>query len=193
MTHNALSPGFIRLRYTGFSLTHWQTIPVDPGGAIIVGQEPTIATNSAGNLDMGTVIDEYVEVIKVLFGNTVTFVDAEYWSQPLPDDDPIWVYTHPVGVVGTNATASAPERQHVISYRTTLGGMAFHYLMEVSGGIAGSLRQNFPTTSAGTNALNAYLLGTTGFFKGRDGGKFITPVWFTTKNNDAIRKRLLNL
>jgi len=128
-----------------------------------------------------------------MFGAAVTIVDAEFWYQPTPEDDPYWVYTYPVGEVGSSASASVPERQSVISYRTGEGGIAFHYLMEIRGDVPGSQRQNFPTGNTPVNDLNSFLVGTNSFQVGRDGGFFITPVWWTTKNNDAIRKRVLNL
>lgn len=193
MTHNSLSPGFVRLRYLGSSLTHIQTIPVIPVGVPVIGDEPDFATKSTVNKTMSECIDAYVNVFKAVMGPTVTIVDAEFWYQATPEDDPYWVFTYPIGVVGTSGTASVPERQSVISYRTGQGGLAFHYMMEVNGSIAGSQRQNFPTNSTAVNAVNAFLVGTDSFFVGRDGAFFITPVWWTTKNNDAIRKKVLNL
>lgn len=192
MAHS-LSPGFVKIRYTGSSLTHIQTLAVTPIGTPVIGTDPTFAQKGGANALMSVCIDAYIAVAKALHSAAVTFVDAEFWYQATPEDNPYWVFTHPIGVVGTHGTASVPERQSVISYRTGEGNNAFIYSMEVTGDIAGSQRQNFPTNKTYVNALNTYLVGSTSFVCARDGAFLITPVWWTTKNNDAIRKAILHL
>jgi hypothetical protein len=193
MTEYSLAPGFVRLRYTGSSIEHIQTLPVNVNGLPTISEDPTFNLKGLGTKLMSEAVDEYVDVLKGMFSNTVTINDAEFWYQPEPEDDPYWIFTHPVGVTGTAATASVPERQSVISYRSGLGHNAFHYEMEVTGDIPGSQRQNFPTTKTYVNALNTYLVGSTSFITARDGGFLIVPIWWTTKNNDALRKKILNL
>jgi hypothetical protein len=193
MTHGSLSPGFVKIRYTGVTYTHIQTIPVEPSGSPVIGTEPNFLTKAGTPLAMSTCINAYVALAKTLVSAAITFVDAEYWDQPVPEDDPYWVYTHPIAVVGTHATASVADRQQSISFRTGAGGLAFNYLLEISGAFPADARQNFPTGSAPVNALKDYLIGNTSWCVGRDGGFYVTPVWYTTKNNDSVRKKMLGL
>lgn len=190
---NDLSPGYLRVRYSGAQVTHFQTIPVEPVGTVTIGNEPNFLDKSGATVAMHTFVDAYVAAVKTLVSAAVTFVDAEFWSQPTPADNPVWIYTHPLTVVGTNATASVTDRQISISYRTSQGGLAFFYLLDVSGAIGADSRQNFPTAQSIVNTFNTFMVSNANCWRGRDLGKLIAPVWFTTKNNDALRKKSLSL
>lgn len=190
---NSLYPMFIKLKYTGATLTHFKTIPVEPDGTPSVGVTPSLLPRSGSPITMGTFIDAFILVLKAEVPNTVTFIDAEAWYYPSVGADPIWIYTHPIAVVGTNATATDQLKQRVISFRTSQGGSGFDYLLQIPTNVAVNARQNFPSSSTPANNTLAYLISNACCVKGRDGGYPVAGNWYTTKYNDAARKKLLDL
>lgn len=194
MAHNSLAPGFVKLYYSFNSITHVQTLPVKPQGSITVGSEPDFEQNDGTPVAMSAAIDEYVTLFEQYFGSTTNVLYAEFWSQPLSTDDPIWVYTHAIGTVGASGTASANASQLVITYRTSLGGLFKHYFMEITGAVALNTRDPYPFVASSTNDLmSTYLMAPEGWIYGRDGGELVVPLYATSKTNDALRKRRIGL
>lgn len=190
---NDIAPGFIKIKYTGATLTHFQILPVVPSGTLTPGNLPTVVQKNSTNVTMNIAIDAYIAILKAEVPNTVTFVEAELWSKPTPASNPIWIYTHPLGVVGTNATATDQLKQRVMSYRTSLGGGGFNYLLQIPTNVAVNARQNFPSSNTPANNTMAWLMGATSVVVGRDGGYPVVGNWYTTKYNDAARKKVLDL
>lgn len=190
---NSISPGFAKIKYTGATLTHYQILPLQPNGTPVVGVNGQLILKDASLSTFSAAIDAYIAVLKAEVPATVTFVSAEYWSKPTADDDPIWIYTHPLAVVGTNATGTDELKQRVISYRTGLGGGGFNYLLQIPTAVGVNARQNFPSGNALANATLAYIIGNSSFIIGRDGGRPIVGNWYTTKYNDNARKKKLQL
>lgn len=187
----SLAPAFIKLYYTFSGIQHVQTIPVAPSGALVPGVMPSLNTKSASPVTMAVGVDAYVVLLKAMYGATVDINNAEFWSQPLESDDPIWIYTHPIGVIGTNSTASVLMTQMVISFRTGLGGIYKLYMMEPSGFFPVNVRETYPFVAGVATNLANYLIGSTSWFAGRDNGVLVVPINRTTKFNDALRKRRL--
>lgn len=194
MAHNSLAPGFVKVQYTFAGLTHHATLPVIPSGFLIPSVEPSFVPNGGGTVLMGTAVDAWIDLVLPFFGSGTDFISAEFWSKPTPESDPVWIYTHPIGESGSAGTAGVQMLQHVTTYRTAAGGLFKQYFMEVSGIITPNTRDPYPFTSGGISDLLAdYLIGTSGWIYGRDGGKIVLPLYATAKTNDALRKRRLGL
>jgi len=193
MSHNFLSPGFVKIRYTGPSGTHFQTLPVNPTGEYSPGSEPNFDPKVGSPVAMSTAVDAYIALAKVDFGASVTFVSADYWQQPTPEDDPVWIFTHPLGVAGTAGTDSSPARQSVMSFRTSLGGIFFWYGVDCTAAIAATLRDSYPFARGSSKAIADYLMSNDSWVLGRDNGTLAAAIWQTGKVNDALRKRFYNL
>lgn len=191
MAHNPLSPGFVKLRYTQNLLTHVQTIPVQPSGTPTVGVIPNLVPNSGGPIDLAQFMTDYMAVLRPLFATTTAFESAEFWYQPTPESDPIWIYTHPINLAGTGGATTTSMGQLVMTFRTALGGLFRWYGMEMST----AFPVNTVTPSAAFTgtllALSNYLKGGTSCFLARDNAKLMVAITATTKTNDALRKKRL--
>jgi fluoride ion exporter CrcB/FEX len=71
--------------------------------------------------------------------------------------------------------------------RAAAGGMLRLYLMETTFPV--DLRSDFPSGNADADALAGYFLLGACIIYARNGAKVILPLRYTTKINDALRKR----
>lgn len=193
MTINSLAPGFAKISYVQNLLTHVKTIPLLPSGTITPGVEPSVMTYAGTPITFSAAIDALIALMQPIYGADTSFSSAEFWSQPLSTDNPVWVFTHPIGEVGTATGASADKVQSVMTFRTGIGGLYRDYQMEISGDVPADLHVFYPFSAGPFANLAAYLTGTTSWTYARDGSRLIVPVAFTTKVNDALRKKRLNL
>lgn len=190
---NSLYPGFIKLTYSFSGITHTQTLPVREGGLVPPGTEPMFDVNSGVDLSMSQCMTNYMAVMRPLFGSGTDFLTAEYWRMSSPTADPVWIYTHPLGVAGSHATQSAAMLQMVVSFRTSAGGILKLYLMEHTSAQAVNGRDAYPFSPGIVTNLANFVVGANGFIIGRDGGYAVVPAFYTTKFNDALRKRRMLL
>lgn len=193
MTINSLSPAFLKLYSTFSTITHVMTLPVVPSGTWTPGVQPDLATYGGGSQSLESCMSLLMPVLRPFFGSTTEFNRVEAWHKPTPESDPIWIYTSVIALPGLAASASANNLQGVVTFRTNLGGMFKFYMMEMQSGQTVNLRDPYPfTTTIATNLANM-LMAATSFVYGRDGGKLVVPMYYTTKYNDALRKRRLGI
>lgn len=193
MTVFDLSPGFVKILYVRDTIQHVQTIPVAPSGDIVVGEEPSFFRNVNPPDLMGVCVDELIALYKPIFGADVDISSAEFWSKPEPEDDPFWVFTHDVGEVGTAGSASAPFLQSTMTLRTASGHHYKNVLVAISSVFPNDLRTFWPFSAGVFKNLADYLIGDDSWIVGRDGANLVVPTTFTTKTNDAVRKKVLGL
>ena len=193
MAHNSISPGFVKIQYEFSSLTHYMTLPVVPEQVYEVGSLPSFLPRSGAAIPMNTAVAALQAVLLPFVGNGTEFIQAEYWQKPGVDDDPQWVYTHAMGVPGSSGTASVNSLQNVITFRTSNSGIYKMYLMEVTGAIVANTRNTWPFGAGSNTNMANYLIGTTGWVVGRDGGYPVVPMYATSKTNDALRKKRLGI
>lgn len=191
MAHNSLAPGFVKLKYTFTGITHVQTIPVQPSGTPTVGVEPNVVPASGGPIALSQFMTDYMAVFRPIFGNQTAVDVAEFWYQPTASADPIWIYDHPIALAGSSATQSVALQQLVVTFRTALGGIFRWYGMEPSGAISNNVRVPGASLTGTVLALSNYLKGGTSCFLARDNAKLVSPIFMSTKTNDALRKRRL--
>lgn len=187
MAINSLSPGFVNIYYTTATRTHKQTLPVIPDGVLTPGIMPDLLQYDGNPVDLDTAVNTYVDTIKGLFNTSTSFVFAELWSQPTPEDDPLFIFQVELGIVGTNAGTPVLYSQVSTTFRTHLGGLYRNVLLETI--MATNLRDDFPFTNGTITALYNFLKGPTSFVYGRDGGKIVAAIRMMTKTNDMLRKR----
>lgn len=190
MSHS-LAPGFVKLYYTFSTLTHVMTIPVTYSGTPEPGEEPFFVMNDGDVTAMVSAVNTLMPLLRANFAATTEFNRAEAWYKPTDTADPVWIYTHSIGLPGTNATANVLTEQAVISFRTSAGGNKFLYLMEAP--YAANIVDPFPFTTVPIANLCTYLTGNDGWIVGRDDGKLVVPIRLTTKLNDALRRKRLNV
>lgn len=189
MTINSLAPGFVKIKYNLGAMEHVKQFQVQATGTITVGEEPSFTPNIGSPILMSTAVDALIVKLKPFFGSNTSFSSAEYWNQPTAADDPTWIFTHPIGVVGTATAASDILLQAVMTFRTALGGIYRDYLMEVSGDTSVNLNVPYPFGAGTFNDLATYLIGASGWILGRDNAALVVPIRVKTKYNDALRKK----
>lgn len=191
MAVHSLAPGFIEVQYTFSNLLHKMRIPVIPSVGWATGVQPNLVRKNGADVLMGVAVDELVVLLRPLFANTTEFTKAEAWFYPTGANDPIWVYTHAIGLTGTNAGANVASSQIVISFRSLVGGIAKLYLME--GVFTPNVRNSYPFGAGPTTNLTNYMIGATSWWYARDNGALIVPLWSSSKTNDKLRKIRLNM
>lgn len=194
MSHSSLYPSFAIIRYEHDNLVHKMTLPVviDTGGWTI-GQEPNVVRHNLGEVPFSTAVVELTDLLLPLFFTDTEFLDAEIWAYETEESDPVWVYSFAIGEPGTGGGATQKMNQAVYSFRTTNGGLFKLFLMETYTTLSINLRQPISTLAGDNLAIATYIVGATSWVWARDNGKPISPLWFTSKINDALRKRRLSL
>ena len=189
MAQNSLSPAFVKLFYSRTGVEHTMTIPTKFYTAPTVGESPSLLTHAGGQYPFDNAVDDLILYLKPLWANTMSFGHAEVWSQPTPEDDPLWIYTYAVGVAGTSANANVIASQIVMTFRSTLGGLFRLYGMEASYAVNQAFSLAGFDTALGN--LSTYIIASASWVYARDNGKPITTLGAKTKTNDVLRRKLL--
>lgn len=189
MTQFSLAPGFLKVRYDDSHRPHYQTLCVLPSGAVVVGDEPRFERRTGSPELMSTLVELYAVALQADLATTSTIVEATFWSKPLEGDDPIWVFTHPLNLAGTGTGADTFTRQINRSFRTQNG----HIMRNVVEGIRSAIPNDVSTPLTGADAIGAFLMGANAFIVGRDNGLAAAMLNYSTKTNDALRKKELGL
>lgn len=191
MAQNDLSPGFVILFYQVGTRQHRMVLPVKPIAPVpgTIGNE--LEQKDGDPQSFVTAITAFFLLIKGFYNTGADFIRAELWSKPTPESNPIFVEVHEITDNGTSATATQVDGQAVLTHRTAAGGIHRLYLMEST--FPANTREAAPFASGGLNSLSNYLTGDDSVIFGRDNAPLIAPVAFTTKVNDALRKKRLQL
>jgi hypothetical protein len=190
MTRYSTVPGVIKLHYQNGAFPHTQNLCVIPADPPVVGEEPVFRQADGGSILMSDALDLYMAAIRPIYAPETTFVGAEFWSQPTVDDDPIWVFEVPLGLLGTGTGDPALALEEVMSFRTVNGHLAKFYFMDPVDAIANNVRVPLNSFSSGANAtLRNFLLDGSSIFFGRDNGRLVAPLFYNTKTNDTLRRK----
>lgn len=190
MVQNSLYPGFVKLNYKRGAITHTATLPVLPQGVPTVGTEPSFFQKNGTAALMSTLVNAFVTVWRPFLFTDMDIQSADYWSVPGPDGDPVWIYSHLIGLQGSGTGSTAAAGEAVMSFRTDQGGLLKIYWMEPYAALLTVPVQSYPFPAGGTTTFANYMLGGTSWVVGRDGGAPAVPIKFTTKTNDALRRKL---
>jgi hypothetical protein len=190
MTQYSDAPGFVLVHYLNGTFPHTQKLQVTPNGIVFPGDEPQFNTSANLPVDMSTAVDDWINLVKTVYDADTTFVSAEFWSKPTEDDDPIWIFEHPINVVGTVAGAVQLAGELVFSFRTYGGNLMKLYFMDFSDQVPLNVRTALGTIGAGANAnIRDYVLSGDAWFHGKDNNFAVAPLIYTTKMNDTLRRK----
>lgn len=185
MAVNSLSPGFVKLFYTVGTKEHVMTIPVIPfpagGGAWL-----TATRFAPGGVSWTVNVDALITVLKPMFSALSTFTYAELWTQADADADPQYEATYSIAVAGTGGGTAVANGMVTFSGRTENGGIAKLVLLESLSAVNQKLK---PPYVAPYLAVVNYLLSTSSFLVGRNGGYWLNVPQITTKTNDTLRRQ----
>lgn len=191
MTVNSLAPAYVELFYSATIDSrlhpHTATYPVIPTATPVVGNVPNFVTNDDNDDTATNLITDWIDIMKTAYNGGFTFDRADIYSQPTDDDDPLFIVTIPLAVVGTSITATVKFCRLTCSFKTELGGNARLTLMESI--YAVNATDSFPYASVPIDSLADYALGNSGWIRGRDNGKLSTSTRYVTKVDDALRKK----
>lgn len=191
MTEYSLAPGFIKLRYTTpISGLHVATLSVLPAVTPSTGVMPVLATRGATQIDADEAMEAYAGVLRLAFNAAATIDSWEFWSKPTDEDDPIFIFGAPIGLDGTAAGGTVEYSQAIWSFRTFGGHIAKFYAMETAYNPNARVTID-PLANTPIGEVGEYLLSDECVFVGRDNTFMLFPLWFTTKTNDALRKRAI--
>lgn len=187
MTVNSLSPAFVKLNYSRTGFSHTATYPVAPDGALTPGDNPQMAIKSGFSIDFVSAMEDYSNLLKPIFTAEFTINTAEFWSQPTPSDDPVWIYTHSLGDAGTNPADLTPASEAVMTARTDNGGLIRLYYLEVPIPVNLAYFSTFPSDYAD---IADFFLSSDSWLRGRDNGFPLTFISLKTKTNDVLLRKI---
>lgn len=118
-----------------------------------------------------------------------SLVEAEIWSKPTPESDPLFIKVLDIADVGSSASTIVPYSQGVLTLRTEAGGITKVYLMETV--FAVNTHDPRPFADTRVSALSAALTASASVWYGRDNSYPIIGLNWNTKTNDALRKKYL--
>lgn len=189
MAQNSLSPAFIKLYYTNGVTEHVMTLPTKLGSGFAPGEDPNLVKHTDTTVLFSTYIASLKDSIRGCFHSGTTLDTAEIWSQPTPEDDPVWIYTVGITAAGTHGTANVVASQLVMTFRSDLGGLFRLYLMEQPVGVNQAVK--YTAMSNPQLALANAITATSSAIYARDNGAPILCLGYKTKTNDVLRRRLL--
>jgi len=166
-------------------------LPVIPVSPSPLSVDNELRTNDGGTVTLTAGVTAFLNVIKSFHNTATDYTLAELWSQPTPADDPLFIEVIEPAISGTSASAPTLMGQVIITHRTAVGGIHRLYLMNPIN--APNTRATAPFPVGNAKALSDYMKGNTGWIYGRDGGRIVAPIAQTTKINDALRKKQMNL
>lgn len=189
MASNSRSPAFVLLKYTANTRPHVMSFCISPE-TIGVGEATVVYNKFGATLALADSLNEdLVPLLAAFYRGADSFDEAEVWSQPTPEDDPLYCETIPIAIVGTNSNPTVAMSQAVLSMRTGAGGIAKLYLMEST--IAANIHDPRPFSNAAVSDLSNYLTGAASIWYARDNSFPILGLTWNTKTNDALRKKYL--
>jgi hypothetical protein len=191
MAQNSLDPGFLILYYTRSSLYHRAVYQIAFAGTPTPGVEPNILDVTGDAIGSSTAVTAWITLIKARFNSDTTFTGYEVWSKASPSSDPIFIYGDDYAVVGTNVNNALSMGQVCLSFRTVGGGVMKLYFMESTS--AANQKIACRVGAADWGSTVTFVLGDGAWMYGRDDERALSGIWITTKTNDALRKRRLNL
>ena len=164
------------------------TAAVLPSGTPSVGTDASLFKRSGDEIAFSDAIAAITTVLLPITSHLITLTHAELWSQPTPNDDPLFIFDVDISAVGTDSASFVTAEQLVITYRTNLGGLYRFYQME---GTAAVDIVAFPPFSTAYANWSNHLLGLDDVIVGRDGGYPSSVISLKTKTNDALRRKLI--
>lgn len=189
MTQYDLSPFFIKVTHNDTHRDHIMTIPTKPNSPPIVGTDTGLLRRDGDPISFVDWFTEFSAVLKTFFHSGHLITNADFWSKPTPDDDPVWVYSIAGSVAGTATGATQYKQEIVQSYRSGLGNIAKVYILAPSADYPNDNVHALTTA----DAMAAYIVGPSSVWVARDTSKLIAPLKSSSKTNDKLRELELGI
>ena len=196
MPLNSLAPGYAKLFtdvvINAVTMTHVMTVPMN---VVLPNLLDTTVRLKDGTIDeWSSVIDQLVLVLKALYNNAAgaaTITHADMYSQADANSEPQFEGTYPILVAGTSANTTVFAGMATFSFKSVSGGNARVVPMET--GAANNVHLPYASLGTAAQAFIDYLTGTISGWYARDNSYLGTFLFLTTKTNDPVRKRRLQL
>jgi len=191
MTLNFPGPVEVRLFYTTAEVTHEARYNCNSPTDLYVGMTADLVDIYDRDGIHGTLeatIDEWVDLIKVLYSNaTATFDYAELWEYDGETHVGKYILTYPIGVAGTSGTATRFAQQDIFSFRTEEGGSMRIELLETFNALNTVL--SYTGMTAAQQALVDFVISTSGWILARDTSYPVAFFHLLQGQNEAVFKR----
>ena len=187
---NSLSPAFVRINSTSAYGAHSTTIPsvpliAPPGG---VGGYGFDLRGAAIDVNAQDSIEDFVNLLKVFYPSTYTFIDYVLFSQPAPEDVPVPVESNVLSIAGTNIGGGwAKAVQETWTWRTTEFGIFKLVMLDAVSDNSFDKLTNI-SGSAPHEALSDYVTADVTWIAGRDGGRPNTFLQIAKTLNEKLRR-----
>lgn len=191
MAINFPGPWQVDIFYLVDGLTHRQTLNC------VLASEPTVGdsffdisalTNAEVPINLGTVVDDYIDLVAALYSEDVNFFNTElYKVEPLGFARQ-WYSAHAVNVDGTQATTYSPAAEAIMTYRSAEGGIMKITFEELVLNVAGKV--TLAATTGATGAVRDFVLGDDNIWIARDTSRPVSGLYWLLGQNEVIfRKR----
>jgi hypothetical protein len=181
---NSLYPGFVKLLYTSNGHNHVMTLPVipvlDTGVWKLTRRDATLQAWGAAITAFAAYIQPFLAAADIITG-------AELFTLASPTASPIFQDGIALALHGSSGTTDVQWSEFVMTFRAAAGGLLKFYIMETHYPI--DLKSGFPSGNTDADALAGYPLLSAGVVFARNGQKVLLPIRYTTKINDALRKK----
>lgn len=189
MAENALSPAFVKINYQTAFGSHSQTIPTVPYILPDIG-------NISGQFDLrgaalstpaGDAIEEFVNLEKVYFPASTTFIDYTIFTQADATSVATPRYSAPLGIVGT---AGVPiwtkATQATLTFRTEEFGLFKLVWLDFAADTFDRIASL--AGRAGLAAIVNYVTADVSWMSGRDDARPTTWLQMSTTLNERLRR-----
>lgn len=159
----------------------------DPGDPFSAWQ--ALLPDGVSGFALDEVVDDYLAVVDDLFPAATDFVDVELWEYEVGTLNAAFRSVYSLGLNGTGGGSSQADAQTIVSFRSTLGGIAKLDFRDTL--LAAATFQTFPTSVTSINALAAYVVSSLCPFVARDNGYLFSPYKYLPGTNErSFKKRL---
>lgn len=186
LTRYSLSPAWIVLNYNWELRTHRALLPCLPASVPTPGDTPTLNKRGGGTINWTAAILAYASLFKFLLSEDSTIASADFWSQPTPDDDPVWINSTALNIPGAGAGSVQPAAVTTMTFRTIGGHLLKLLVCDPQNELLVNLRIPAPYPASVLKDFTDYIVDTGSWVVGRDGTYPAVSIAATTKYNDAL-------
>jgi hypothetical protein len=186
---NSLAPAFVRINYQSAYSIHTMTIPTVP-------YIPPSLGNTTGDFDLrgaavdvnaGPTLSTFVNLLKVFFKPTVTFVDYTIFTKDSPTAPATPRYTGALGIAGTSTQTAADKAvQKTTTFRCDDFSI-FKLVFLDSPAADFNLFRNSPPDAAWTALIN-HVTADVSWIASRKGGRPVTFLQSAATLNEKLRR-----
>ena len=183
-----LAPGFIRLRYGGVTQPHNMNIPIKFASTPAPGVDPMLLSADDTEIAFSTAIAQVVGVaLAPSFATTTDFAFADIYDVDATTGVRTFIYSFFLGAAGESTDPNVALVEGIFVFKTSVGKPLKVYVME---GVYNPDERSIGEVPAdGRQDLVDYITSGDNIFYGRTDAWPLVFMSFTSKVNDALRRR----